>query len=304
LRHVGFFYDDASRYLAGLLEFIRGGLARDEPALIAVPNPNLERLRTGLTPAEAAHVRMCDMSVAGRNPGRVLGSLLTTFIQQHPGRRVRIVSEVITPDRTDEEYPACVEHEALVNVALADAPADILCPYDAVALPRSVLTDGARNHPTLTWGDERRDSPSYEGFSVATIYPDQPLSAPPDDAEMVVVNPITGPRTARHLAYEFGQRMGLPPQRLNDIKITVQELAVNTIVHAGGSGLLSVWTADEHIVVQTEDGGRITDPLVGRRPPNPAEIGHGLYVVHQVADLVRIRRTGDGTTVRAYFRRP
>ena len=184
-----------------------------------------------------------------------------------PGRRVRIVSEAIWPDRTDEEYPACVEHEALVNLALAGAAADILCPYDAANLPGSVLTDAARNHPTLVWGNQRRDSPSYERPSAAITPCIRPLSVPPDDAEMVVVNRVTGARTARHLAYEFGRRMGLPPQRLDDLKITVQELAVNTIVHAGGSGLLSVWTADEHIVVQTEDGGRITDPLVGRRPP-------------------------------------
>jgi anti-sigma regulatory factor (Ser/Thr protein kinase) len=131
---------------------------------------------------------------------------------------------------------------------------------------------------------------------------DPPLSALPDDAEVVVINTITGPRTARQLVHEVGEGLGLSQQRLTDLRIAVHELATNTILHAGGSGLLSIWKAANCLVVQADDGGRITDPMVGRRPPRPSEIGHGLYVVHQVADLVRVHRTGDGTSVRAYFR--
>ena len=68
--------------------------------------------------------------------------------------------------------------------------------------------------------------------------------------------------------------------------------------------MLEVWTADDHLVLQVQDGGRITDPLVGRRPPEPPHVGHGLFVVHQLADLVRIHRESTGTTVRVYFRLP
>lgn len=117
-----------------------------------------------------------------------------------------------------------------------------------------------------------------------------------------MVNTITGPRTVRRVAHRFGERAGLSPERLEDLTITVHELAVNTILHSGGAGLMSIWVADHHVVVQIDDGGHIADPLVGRRPPGPSEVGHGLAVVHQVADLVRVHRTGEGTTVRAWFR--
>ena len=92
---------------------------------------------------------------------------------------------------------------------------------------------------------------------------DPPLSALPDDAEVVVINTITGPRTARQLAHEVGEGLGLSPHRLTDLRIAVHELATNTIPHAGGSGLLSIWKAGNHLVVQIDDGSRITDPLVG-----------------------------------------
>ena len=301
LRHDAYFYDDGDRYVTDVLRFVRDGLARDEPVLVAVPDTNLDQLRTGLSPAEARQVRFYDMTVVGRNPGRVLGSLLGAFVRAHVDGDVRIVSEVVWPARTDQEYPACLEHEALVNVALADTAAHVLCPYDVIGLPPFVLSDAARTHPVLVRDGECRANPSYAEPHATAAHADRPLSPPPDDAEIVVVNTITGPRTVRRVAYVFGERMGLSPERLDDLTITVHELAVNTIVHGGGTGLMSIWAADGHVVVQIDDGGRITDPLVGRRPPEPSGIGHGLAVVHQVADLVRVHRTGEGTTVRAWF---
>jgi anti-sigma regulatory factor (Ser/Thr protein kinase) len=302
LRHDAYFYDDGERYVSDVLCFVRDGIARDEPVLVAVPDTHLVHLRAGLSLAEAGRVRLYDMAVAGRNPGRILGSLLGDFVRAHVDGGVRIVSEVIWPDRTDQEYPACVEHEALVNVALADTAAHVLCPYDTVGLPASVLSDAARTHPTLLRDGGRRASPSYADPRATAEAADGPLAPPPDDAEIVVVNTITGPRTVRRVAYRFGERTGLPPERLDDLMIAVHELSVNTIVHGGGAGLMTIWADDGHVVVQIDDGGHIADPLAGRRPPGPAENGHGLAVVHRVADLVRVHRTGEGTTVRAWFR--
>jgi len=301
LEHDALFYANDDDYVAGVLGFVRGGLQRDEPVLVAVPGWNLDLLREALSAEEMPRVRLRDMTVAGRNPGRIIGTVLTAFVREHTGRRVRIVGEPIWPERTDEEYPACAEHEALINVALADEPASILCPYDSTNLPGPVLQDAIRTHPVLSSGAERWESPAYADAGAVAASFDVPLAPPPDDAEFVVVNSRTGPRVARRVAHEFGERVGLGPQRLDDLRLAVQEVATNTIQHAGGSGLLSVWCADGHLVFQIEDGGRITDPLAGRRPPGRPDVGHGLYVVHQIADLVRVHRGQQGTTVRAYF---
>ncbi len=302
LRHDVYFYDDGDRYVADVLRFVRDGVARDEPVLVAVPDPQLACLRAGLSPAEAGRVRLHDMAVAGRNPGSLLGSLFGAFVRAHADRGVRIVSELVWPERTDEEYPACVEHEALVNVALADTTAHVLCPYDTVHLPPSVISDATRTHPALIENGARCVSPSYADPHATAVSADRPLTPPPDEAEIVMVNTITGPRIVRRVAYRFGERAGLPPARLDALTVAVHELAVNTILHGGGAGLMSIWTADHHVVVQIGDGGYIADPLAGRRLPGPSETGHGLAVVHQVSDLVRVHRSGEGTTVRAWFR--
>ena len=302
LEHDAFFYASDDEYVTGVVGFIREGLERDEPLLVSVPGWNLDLLHGALTPDESPRVRLRDMTVAGRNPGRIIGNVLTAFVREHAGRRVRIVGEPIWAGRTDEEYPACAEHEALINVALADSPAYIQCPYDTRTLPSSVLTDATRTHPTLASGTERWTSPAYADAGAVAASFDVALSPVPGEAEFVVIGPGTGARGARTLVHDAGRTHGLSDERLADVRLVAQELAINTLTHSGGRGLLEVWTADDHLVVQVQDGGRITDRLVGRRPPEPPDVGHGLFVVHQLADLVRVHRESAGTTVRTYFR--
>jgi anti-sigma regulatory factor (Ser/Thr protein kinase) len=294
------FYTDAASYRSGCLDFVRAGLEQDEPVLVAVPQPGLGLLRSALTEAEAARVRTADMAQAGRNPGRIIGTVLTAFVREHSGRRVRIIGEPIWAGRSAEEYPACAEHEALINVALGEAPAYILCPYDVRRLEREWLTDATRTHPTLAADGDRWESPAYTDPVALAAYFDQPPEPAPPEADVLVIGPTTGPSTARRFVHDYAQATGMSEGRLRNLRTAVQELVVNTVVHAGGSGLLMIWTDGRQVVCQVQDGGRITDPLVGRRPPAPPAVGHGLFTVHQVCDLVRVHRRRDGTLVRIH----
>src|SRR5919112_5491588 len=204
LEHDALFYANDDEYVSGVLGFVREGLELDEPVLVSVPGWNLELLRDALTPAETQFVRLRDMTVAGRNPGRIIGNVLTAFVREHPDTRVRIVGEPIWAGRTDEEYPACAEHEALINVALGALPAYIQCPYDTGRLPTSVLTDATRTHPTLASGADRWTSPTYTDPSMVAASFDVALSPTPPDAEFVVISPETGARAARVLVHDAG----------------------------------------------------------------------------------------------------
>jgi len=300
LEHDALFYTDAASYRAGLLEFVRDGLDNDEPVLVAVPQPGLGLLRSALSEAEAALVRTADMAVAGRNPGRIIGSVLTAFVNEHAGRGVRIIGEPIWASRSEEEYPACAEHEALINVALADMPAYVLCPYDVRHLGRAWLTDATRTHPMLAAGTDRWESPGYTDPVAVAAWFDRPPEPAPAHADVLVIGQFTGPSTARRFVHDYAERAGMAPERISDLRTAVQELVVNTLVHAGGSGLLSIWSTEQQVICQVQDGGRITDPLVGRRPPAPPAAGHGLYTVHQLCDLVRVHRRRDGSLIRIY----
>lgn len=57
------------------------------------------------------------------------------------------------------------------------------------------------------------------------------------------------------------------------------------------------------MVVEVCDVGYIDDPLVGRRAPDPeGEDGRGVWLMHQLSDLLELRSSPGGTTVRIHKR--
>jgi anti-sigma regulatory factor (Ser/Thr protein kinase) len=305
--HEGLFYAGITDYLAATVPFVLDGLKAGEPVAVAVPGPNLERIAECLGDTADA-VRMIDMTVAGRNPGAIMATVLTRFIDEHPGRRVRIIDEPIWAERSANEYPACVQHEALVNVALAGRQATLLCPYDTRHLEPSALVDATRTHPVLVEGGHRCASPSFHDPLRLAAALDVPLEPPPEsaDVEMMVFDANIGARGVRRFVHEHALRAGLDPGRTANLRAAAREVALNTLVHTGRPGILSMWVEAGHLVCEVQDSGSITDPLAGLRPPEPFDgddpRGSGLGLVHGVCDLVRTHLTGYGMTIRMYVR--
>ncbi|MFD0327573.1 anti-sigma factor RsbA family regulatory protein [Streptacidiphilus monticola] len=159
--HPALFYEGQDAYLAGTVPFLRQGLAAGEPAAVAAPPAQLGWLRRALG-ADAERVVLIDMTDAGRNPGRIIPQVLRGFADAHPASRVRIIGEPIWPGRTTLEYPACVQHEALINAAFADREVTILCPYDTAGLDADALDDALTTHPVVIddkgeWASDRYD---------------------------------------------------------------------------------------------------------------------------------------------------
>src|SRR5690242_4961780 len=113
--HLALLYWDADELIAGVVPFLLDGLAEGASVGAALPRPHLELVRQGLG-AGAAEVRLFDMSEVGRNPGRILAEVLHQVAGSRPGTPARIVGEPIWPGRSELEYPACVQHEALINL--------------------------------------------------------------------------------------------------------------------------------------------------------------------------------------------
>ncbi|MEU2772539.1 sensor histidine kinase [Streptomyces sp. NPDC007162] len=300
--HPALFYGDADEYLAGTVPFVQEALAAGEPVAVAVPGENLRLLRAALGAGGEA-VRFLDMREAGRNPGRILPGVLLAFADaQPPGRRVRIVGEPVWADRTAVEYPACVQHEALINTAFQGREVTVLCPYDTARLDSRALADAYATHPTyLTPGSPGpHPSSAYAPQAVLARY-DRPL--PPAPGLPVPFDAGSLP-AARHLATGEAARLGLTGSRLYDLALAVAELTTNSVVHGGGSGTLEVWEEGGRVVFEVRDKGRLTDPLAGRRPvPRDQHGGRGLLLVNLLADLVRVHTEPSATTIRCWFTR-
>jgi anti-sigma regulatory factor (Ser/Thr protein kinase) len=301
--HEALLYADTDEYLAGTLSFLRAGLAADEPSLVAVPGANLALIRDGMG-ATAGQVRFVDMSEAGRNPGRIIPSVLHAFVDQHTPRRVRIIGEPIWPGRSATEYPACVQHEALINDAFAGRSATILCPYDSKGLDPDVIGDAARTHPIMVHGDDRRPSDGYADPGDVVAAFNRPLPEPAGSPPMLTFDVEDLPAVRQFVAHH-ATRMGLPAERIGDVQLAINELATNSIIHAGGPGVLRVWYDAEggHVVCEIRDSGRFTDRLAGRIPPSvTSEGGRGLLLVNYLCDLVRVHTGEAQTTIRLYLR--
>lgn len=296
--HPALLYRDDEEYLAGTVPFIRDGLTAGEPVAVAVPGPNLRLIRDALG-TDAQGVLLRDMTVAGRNPGRIIPTVLLAFANAHPGRRVRLIGEPIWAGRSPTEYPACAQHEALINAAFTGRPATILCPYNTELLDPVWVEDAYKTHPVMLDATHQFDSPHYRDPVAVAAGFNRPLPAPPADATTFTVDLYTLPATRRFVAEQAG-RAGVAPERIPDLTVAVNELATNAVEHGGGTGEMAVWTEEGHLVCQLTDAGHLSDPLAGRIPvpPGAPAGGRGLLLVNQLCDLVRIHTTPGGTTIR------
>lgn len=109
---------------------------------------------------------------------------------------------------------------------------------------------------------------------------------------------------------------GLSRQRVYDITAAAHELAANAVLHGAGHGNLRLWQQDAYLWCAvaddgpTENGGRPDAPAgppggAGARESDgaawPVVHGHGLWIVGEIADDVRVDRGKRGTIITARF---
>jgi anti-sigma regulatory factor (Ser/Thr protein kinase) len=301
--HPALLYRNDAELLAGTVPYIRDGLAAGEPVAVAVPGPNLRLIRDALG-ADAEHVLLRDMTVAGRNPGRIIPTVLLAFANAHPGRRVRLVGEPIWAGRSPAEYPACAQHEALINAAFTGRAATILCPYNTELLDPEWVEDAYKTHPIMLDATRRFDSIHYDDPVAVAAGFNRPLPDPPAHAATITVDLYTLLAARRFVAGQAA-RACLSAGRAGDLILAVNELAANAAEHGGGTGELAVWIQEDYLVCQLADRGHLSDPLAGRIPvaPDAPTGGRGLLLVNQLCDLVRVHTTPAGTTIQIHLHR-
>ena len=296
--HEAMFYRGDEDFLAGLLPFVRDGLERDEAVVVAEPGPRLNLLRDALG-SDAHDVEFHDMADIGANPARIIG-VWATVLDRHTsaGRRLRGVGEPAFPGRRTAELVECKLHELLLNHAFDEGPGwRLLCPYDQEHLPRAVTQGALRTHPVRSTSGTRVPSDAYaSGGHVAAFA--EGLPEPADAVLRGVYGPDDVPATRRTVA-QWARSCGLAEERVEVLALVASELATNSVRHGGGTGTVAMWLDKGAAVLQFTDAGTVVDPLTGRlSPPLDSVGGRGLYLVNQLCDLVQVRSSDRGTTVR------
>ncbi|MFJ7272409.1 anti-sigma factor RsbA family regulatory protein [Streptomyces sp. NPDC099050] len=304
--HPAFFYEDFEGYAAGVGAFVGAAVSAGEPVLVAVPGPRLDDLRESLG-RNAEGVTWTDMTELGRNPGRILAAL-RDFADLHVSRPARIVGEPIWPGRSPAEVLEATRHEALINTAFAGRPATVLCPYDVRGLAPEVLADARRTHPTLIEGGSDLPNPAYTDAARVSADCDRPMPEPGGDVHRFAYAQ-GGLAEVREYAAAWARGTALSAARRGDLVLAVSEAAANSLSHGGGKGTLRLWTTvgpGAGVVAEIHDAGRLADPLAGRRRPSLASAngGRGLWMIHQLCDLVEVRALPEGFTLRLHMTTP
>ena len=155
------------------------------------------------------------------------------------------------------------------------------------------------NHPELVDGAACADSAEYcrpgQGHDPLA----GALEPVPADAEHLRFKGAPSLSAVRRFAWAAASEAGLDRSAQSDLALSVNELAANSILHAPGDGLATIWTEDGALICQVEDDGRFDDPLAGRRRPGVTQLsGRGLWLCQPAL------RPGPGALVDGGQRRP
>jgi predicted small metal-binding protein len=300
-RHECVLYGGLDDFLTTMVPFIRDGLAREEPVMVAVAQPRLRALRSALGP-DADTVRFADMADLGANPARIIPAW-RDFTQRYsgPGRPVRGIGEPIWAGRRPVDIVESQLHEALLNTAVApDTPLWLLCPYDTTTLGKEVLAEAHRSHPVIVRGNDYRGSTSYGG----TVHIDTLFHRPLPDPAGPVTGIVFDRDRHRHIEQliRHARTAGLPPADAVKLAVAVHEIAA-AAYHDTGDVRIRLWTDRAALLCEITDPGRITDPMIGRTGSSTGTArDRAAGLANQLCELVQIRSAPDGTITRLHTR--
>lgn len=299
-RHELYPYRGEDQFLSGTLDFIHEALEADEAVVVAVPSDKTSLLRGEL--ADEPAVTFVDTTTAGANPGRHIAAWSAWMNGSgEEGRTVRGIGETAWRQARDTAHLSELRyHEWLLNRAFArSSTRSMLCPYDAADDDEDALRLLSRCHPQIRRDGQYAPNEEYLG---GDEYAFDALTAPCDPFQELSY--AHGDLAAiRSKVSQCASDAGVSPDRLPKLAVAVTEIATNSIRHGGGGGTLRTWAQDETFLCEFRDSGYIPDVLAGRSRPEPDQIGgRGLWLAHQLCDLVEVRSTREvGTTIRLHM---
>ena len=300
-RHEAVLYDGHEGFLDALLPWVIEGVEAGERVLVATDQPKIDRMR-GQLDGQALSVRFVDIRGVGRNPARII-PVWRSFVEDAGDRPVRGIGEPVWAGRSAQELVECHLHETLLNLVFADSTNFwLVCPYDTGSLSADDLEQMTRTHPSVVASGRTAASGAYTGLTLVAETWERALPTPPSDAD---VFPFAGGSLSpvRHFVGERAGRAGLTSERTDAFVLAVDEAATNSLLHGGGDGTLRVWRGDGSMICEVMDAGVFRRPMAGRIAPGMAEgTGRGLWIANQLCDLVQIRSSDAGTTVRLHMR--
>jgi anti-sigma regulatory factor (Ser/Thr protein kinase) len=299
LAHNALLYRTEEDLVTEVRRFVEAGQQEEEPVLLAFAAQSMRVVREALAPAPRG-VTFRDIGELAANPSRVL-PVLRQWVDDEHGRPVRMVGEVLWRGRDEVDTTEIMRHEALINLALADAPATVLCAYPVETLAESLLAAVEETHRgVLEAGQELRASTTFTEPLELWENPRGDLPEPEQAVELPVTDDLGRLRSEVQRSEILAP---LPRDRRPDLILAISEAAANALRYDCPPRILRLWRNGHRVVAEVSGAGRIEDPLSGRRRPGSrASRGWGLWVINQVCDLVELRQQNGRVRLRMHMR--
>jgi anti-sigma regulatory factor (Ser/Thr protein kinase) len=307
VRHRGLLAGSADELDEGAAAFLAEGLEAGAALLLATDEDRRGRLHERVGPAmgEAAVLEPARLY---SSPAWTLARLRREIEERTAGGEpLRILAAPDWFGRPLAEREAWMSGDSVANVAFttsAAAPVDILCAYDGSGAPPDVVAAVRQTHPEVVEEGRTHRSEAYTDPALyCTRHRDRPLPPLPEPVEEHAFEAATL-AALRRAVEAAATEAGVDLRRVPEVALVVNEVASNSVRHAGGSGTARLAVTPEHLVCEVVDTGVITAPFAGLLPPPRAgDGGYGLWLVHQLCDLVQVRSGPAGSVVRMHIRR-
>jgi anti-sigma regulatory factor (Ser/Thr protein kinase) len=313
-RHEALIYGSDEELATAVVPFLRAGLAAGEPTLVVASPGHTALLRAAMP--EAGEVVFLEGAASYPRPSGTISAyreMLSGYVAAGASR-IRIAGE-LPRALFGATWWWWSRYEAAINHVYADFPLWNVCAYDTRTTPRHVLDDVRATHPLLVTagGGHRRNEcyrPRDEFLSGHAVTPD-PLEATPPVIELAGEPAVT----ARHAVWD-AEHAGLLPAAVDTeaVVLVVNEAVTNGIRHGQGPVRLRLWAGPERVALAVSDHGTgPPDPLAGLLPtshPLAGEPsahspgGQGLWVIHELSELVTLDTAAGGYTLRATLGTP
>ncbi|MFC4145093.1 sensor histidine kinase [Micromonospora mangrovi] len=297
--HEAIFFDSEEHLLAVVLPFLLDGVANGEPTLVGFGERNTDLVRRAL-PAGSPVTFLPGGDVYARPTGAIRSyrQLLSAYVAEG-AQQIRIVGE-LSPASFGSTWDWWARYESAINHAYDDFPLWSMCAYDTRIAPAGVLHDVARTHPR-----EARPDGSHVPTGVYTeprryLSEPRPMLLDPVQHDPPVVE-LTDPTPAEARAAVYAADKGqLPVDDVEDLVVAVSETVTNALRHGRPQVRMTLWSAEDRIVVSVRDAGPgPDDPFAGLLPATTGTAGGlGLWISYQSCNHVALQRDPDGFTLR------
>jgi anti-sigma regulatory factor (Ser/Thr protein kinase) len=296
-RHEAFPYAGHDEFVTSSANFLRAGVENDERAILVALGDKVSDVRDAMG-SDAQAVEFVDMGVAGRNPARIVSVFQRFIAADDSGRSMRGLGEPVYPTRSPAALAEAQLHELLLNSRTLDEWDFWLgCPYDITELDEDALEAMRDSHPIIAGEDLdgcRGAELGAEVFATA-------LPAVPADCRTYKIEgyDLAG---VRSFIRTSAAALEVDGSRLEDLICAVNEAATNSMCHGAGAAVVSVWQGERSLICDVHDRGMITDVMAGRFEPSVERTrGRGLWLINHLCDLVQVRSSAAGPSVRMHI---